>query len=167
MPRLGLDRSMPLLLWQAVADAVRPTFADSYLARAVVVGRELWPKTTIAYLRLSRDPGAARAIKNLGYVLRRPDRNAGWKPVGDIEYDTMSIRDKIRHHEILAGKVMDDAWPLYRAHSRDLAELRKHEAWNALERAEAAHHAEAKRLHGLIANASAKPPPENDFHHDH
>ncbi len=137
---------MPLALWQAVAEAVRPTFADSYLARAVVIGRDLWPKTVIAYERLAHDAGASRAIKNLGYVLKKPEINPPWRPLADSEYDELSVRQKIRHQEILASHAMDAAGPLYRQYGRNIADLRQHEAWNAMESTEAAHHAEAKRL---------------------
>lgn len=145
-PKLGLDLSMPYPLWEAVAKAVRPSFADSYLARAVVVDNELWPKTTIAYDRLRQEGAAMRAIAKLGYVLKRPARNGKWRPLTDQEYENLSVRDKIRHHEIMASHAKDKAGPLYQAHGRNLAELRKHEAWNELERREAGHHAEAKRL---------------------
>ncbi len=131
---------MPLRLWQAVADAVKPTFADSYLAKAVVVDRDLWPKTTIAYDRLSRDGAARQAVKNQGFVLRAPVTGA------EPDYDALSLREKIRRHEILASRAYDRAGPLYRLHGRDRGELRKHEAWNDMERVEAAHFAEAKRM---------------------
>jgi hypothetical protein len=29
-----------------------------------------------------------------------------WKPISDEEYDTLSVRDKIRHHHILADQAM-------------------------------------------------------------
>lgn len=69
VPALGLMPGFPYEVWEAVAEGVRPTFADSYLAKAVVLDRVIWPHTRIAYDRLSEEPEALKAILACGYAL--------------------------------------------------------------------------------------------------
>ncbi len=71
-PEPALPLTVPRSLWDAVAEAVRPTYADSYLSGAEVKGETLWPHTTIAYDRLMKEPFAVKAITDLGLRLVRP-----------------------------------------------------------------------------------------------
>ena len=80
-PKLGLQSGFPLAVWTAVAEAVRPTFADSYLARAICEEGWVIPKTRIAYDRLRDEPAAVEAIEACGFRLKEPaDEFAKWRP---------------------------------------------------------------------------------------
>ncbi len=67
-----LPLTVPQETWDAIADAVRPTFADSYLSKAIQTGTRLTPHTTIAYDRLRKEPAAMAALHDLKIILIRP-----------------------------------------------------------------------------------------------
>lgn len=71
-PKLPL--TVPRALWDAIANDVRPEFADSYLSKAIVAGRTITPHTTIAYDRLRQHTWASKIIADLGFTLIKPLR---------------------------------------------------------------------------------------------
>ena len=72
MDEPALPLTVDIELWEAVADAVRPTFADSYLSGAIQIGRNVTPHTAIAYDRLTANEKAAQAMDGLNIKLVRP-----------------------------------------------------------------------------------------------
>jgi hypothetical protein len=69
--------TVPMSLWEAVAETFSKEFADSYLWGASLLNGKLTPHTTMAWSRLN-DQGAFRAImKALKYDLEKPDRFPG------------------------------------------------------------------------------------------
>lgn len=87
-------------------------------------------------------------------VLQRP-RAEAWRELTDSEYDALSLRDKIRHREILAYKLEGDAATLWRrlpeTKAGDPPSWRNYAAsladdWARMRETAAAHLNEAKRL---------------------
>ena len=70
-PKLPIG-NVPLALWHAVATAVRPTFADSYLAHGYMNGASLTPYTLIGYKRLKANRDAMRALGSIRLVQPLP-----------------------------------------------------------------------------------------------
>ncbi len=69
-PQLPL--TVQLETWEAIAEAVRPTYADSYLSGASQLGTRLTPHTLIAYERLHKEPAAMAALRELKIILIKP-----------------------------------------------------------------------------------------------
>lgn len=72
MPEPKLPLTVDRSLWDAVAEAVRPTFADSYLSGASQFFDRLLPHTVTAYERLKAEPWAMKAIADAGLKLSKP-----------------------------------------------------------------------------------------------
>lgn len=68
-PRLPL--TVDYGVWRAVADAVRPEFADSYLSGAVQIGKHVTTRTAVAYDRLIAHRQATAALADLDIKLVR------------------------------------------------------------------------------------------------
>lgn len=70
------DPKLPLTvtrtLWDAIAKAVRPEFADSYLSGAKQFPDRLVPHTVTAYERLKTDKWAMKTIAEEGLRLIEP-----------------------------------------------------------------------------------------------
>lgn len=62
-PKLPLTVSRQL--WDAVADAVNPNFADSYLSGATQFGTRVTPHTVIAFERIMANEQARRCFADL------------------------------------------------------------------------------------------------------
>lgn len=62
-PHLPLTVSREL--WEKVADAVSPQFADSYLSGATQFGTRVTPHTVIAFERLTANARAMRCFEGL------------------------------------------------------------------------------------------------------
>lgn len=62
-PELPLTVSREL--WDAVAEAVSPAFADSYLSGATQFGTRVTPHTVIAFERLMANVKAAKCFEGL------------------------------------------------------------------------------------------------------
>lgn len=92
-PALGLMPGFPYEVWEAVALAVRPPFADSYLARAAVNEKVIRPHTLIAYDRLHAEPYAISAIEREGYTLAKPLYFGHPSRAGDGEGDQLHTRN--------------------------------------------------------------------------
>jgi hypothetical protein len=87
-----------------------------------------------------------------------------WRPLSDAEYATLTVREKIRHHTILAHEAGCKAGPMWR--NPDGASMSKprpghvtHDqmppAWRQWKAIQSNHLAEATRLRGVIHNAAA------------
>jgi hypothetical protein len=63
--------SVPEAVWQAVAGAQNPAFADSYLFGATLSHRTLHPRTVTAYLALKER--ASHCLKAVGIDLAKPE----------------------------------------------------------------------------------------------
>lgn len=78
-----------------------------------------------------------------------------WQPLSDAEYDQLSLRDKIRHHRILAHEARRKAGPMWRngkpATAEDMPEIWR--SWNA--RADN-HEDEAHRLQATLKRAQSQ-----------
>ncbi len=72
MGKPELPLTVPREIWDAVAVAVRPTYADSYLSGAHVEGQNLVPHTVTAYLRLKENAAVIGVIGSFGLKLWRP-----------------------------------------------------------------------------------------------
>ena len=84
-----------------------------------------------------------------------PERAEPWKPLSDLAYDELSLRDKIRHHRILANEARRKAGPMWlngRPAGPEELPPRWHE-WSA--RAEN-HEAEAQRLSRFLRHPQAQ-----------
>ena len=73
-----------------------------------------------------------------------------WRPLLDFEFDELTLREKIRHHRILAERAFDAAGPIYARLGRNIKDLREDADYRAMERAEQNHLAEAKRLNAIL-----------------
>ena len=71
-PQLAL--TVPRKVWDAMANDVRPTFADSYLSGARVVGERITPHTMTAYLALTANKWAMKSLVDVGLQLIKPLR---------------------------------------------------------------------------------------------
>ena len=69
-PRLALTVNYDV--WRAVADAVRPEFADSYLSGAAQIGNRITTHTIVAFERLQASKQAAAALDQMAITLIKP-----------------------------------------------------------------------------------------------
>lgn len=71
-----LEPKLPLTvarqLWDAVAEAVNPNFADSYLSGATQFGTRVTPHTVIAFERIMASGAARKCFADLGLTLLKP-----------------------------------------------------------------------------------------------
>lgn len=81
-----------------------------------------------------------------------------WRPLSDDEYRNLTVREKIRHHQILAHEAMGKGGPMYRQaatvnqRGTHLTPDDMPAEWHEGRREAAFHHAEIKRLREIIAN---------------
>lgn len=68
-----------------------------------------------------------------------------WGPLSDYEYEALSIRDKARHHTLLATAATTRAGPMWR-HGQPVEASEMPDDWHALHRTAKGHHEEAARL---------------------
>lgn len=83
-----------------------------------------------------------------------------WRPIGDAEFDALSLRDKIRHHRILAAEARRKAGPMWRnppAGASVAKPIKGHipandmpDDWRRWTEIASGHDAEAKRLSGYL-----------------
>lgn len=95
---------------------------------------------------------------------RKGDAPREWEPISDAEYDTLTLREKIRHHAISAHEARRKAGPMWRnppgsSLKKPMAgHIQRQDmpaAWRILmDRAEA-HEAEATRLRETLHRARA------------
>lgn len=111
-PKLPL--TVPPSLWEAMAGATYPAFADSYLSGATINGPTLRTKTNTARSRIMASSPALRVLTDFGLSLAPPSTPAGayraWSWPSDAEYESMSLPDKVwqrrkmaEHERGLAG----------------------------------------------------------------
>lgn len=146
---------MPLALWRAVADAAGASFADSYLARAVVVGRTIHTKTTIAAERLRMSRGASQAIRNMAYHVQKPEGVRPWRPLTEEEYQSASLSDRIDHHEKMAHIEFNKAGPMWKD-GRPARPDELPERWHTHTAAALSHRADVQRLRQIMAEQPAR-----------
>lgn len=85
-----------------------------------------------------------------------------WRPLSDAEYTNLSLRDKMRHHQILAHAAGRKAGPMWkqvqgnRPTPGHIAAEDMPDTWRRWKQVEANHNAEAKRLREIL-NRSAMP----------
>lgn len=60
-------------VYEAVADAVSPEFAFSYLLKAKQINKTIIPHTVTGWERLVANPYAMKAIRAGGYSVRKPE----------------------------------------------------------------------------------------------
>lgn len=72
MPEPRLPLTVPMRLWQAVAEATYPAFADSYLSGADHIGQRITAHTTIAYDRMVRNHKVMAAFQVEDFALVKP-----------------------------------------------------------------------------------------------
>ena len=72
MPEPHVSVRVDRRIWDAVASAVRPSFANNYLGRAIQAGQSITPNTVIAYEALTRNPDAFDALRKLGVGIIKP-----------------------------------------------------------------------------------------------
>lgn len=70
---MSLENAVDEEIYRAVADAVSPDYAFSYLLKAEQFGRRLVPFTRVAWDRLVTNPYAMDALNRLGVTLVRPE----------------------------------------------------------------------------------------------
>lgn len=101
----------------------------------------------------SRFPTSGQLLKTIEAVRPRAgEKIGGWMPISDEEYQSLPVRDKIRHHMILAAESDRKAGPMWAA-GRPVPLEDMPPAYH-VHRAQAAHHkAEAQRLRGIITTA--------------
>lgn len=71
--RPNLPPTVPLVLWEAVAETFSKEFADSYLWGASLDGGKLRPHTRMAWSRLNDQRAFLAILKELRYELVKPD----------------------------------------------------------------------------------------------
>ena len=113
--------------------------------------------------RLSPLPRAAPCGLEADGQIGRPsatgaERPHVWRPLSDDEYRNLTVREKIRHHQILAHEAMGKGGPMYRQ-AATASQRGTHltpddmpAQWHEGRREAAFHHAEIKRLREIIAN---------------
>lgn len=86
-----------------------------------------------------------------GEAKQEPDapKMQPWRPIEDAEYETLSLRDKIRHHRILAHEARRKAGPMWRNGKPCPAEEMP-DTWRAWNRQAEHHEDEAARLSKFI-----------------
>lgn len=82
--------------------------------------------------------------------------NKPWKRISDEEYEALTLRDKARHHAILADCVVSERFGaiVRRVGSRDVAVLGRDPDYQNMLAAEQGHLAEARRIDDLIRASS-------------
>lgn len=100
-------------------------------------------------------PGQLRPL----VVMCNPGQSGGvkldaWRPLSDGEYGQLTLREKIRHHLILASEALNKAGPMWR-HGRPLAEADMPDAWRLWKRRADDHYAEAARLRKHLKHEEA------------
>lgn len=78
-----------------------------------------------------------------------------WRPLSDAEYHGLSVREKIRHHQIMASEASCKGGPMYRQNgaggrAEHLTADQMPEKWHAARREVEFHNAEVKRLRSVI-----------------
>ena len=68
-----------------------------------------------------------------------------WKPLNDAEYNALTLREKIRHHQILAAEASGKAGPMWRGGQPATAEEMP-DSWRIWRQQAANHYAEVQRL---------------------
>lgn len=77
--------------------------------------------------------------------------NVAWQPISDAEYVGLTLREKIRHHQIMAHRARREAGPMW-GNGRPLEPEEMPQKWHQLHEQAAHHVAEAKRLKDTIAS---------------
>ena len=75
-----------------------------------------------------------------------------WSPPSDADYDSLTLRGKIREHQILANEAAVRAGPMFRS-GKHLTADEMSDDWRRLRAKAANHHAEVKRLGEKLAEA--------------
>ena len=109
-------------------------------------------------------PHALKAMIRLFIPNPATDKILPWRPLNDEEYEALSIREKRRHHLIMAHEAAVKAGPMWKQSGNEMRKARSGhltpdqmpETWAHWNRAEAGHKAEAKRLYTIIREAEAK-----------
>jgi hypothetical protein len=99
-------------------------------------------------------PTSGQLIQLIRSVQRPSDGPTGskaWEPISDAEYNGLSLREKIRHHQIMAHRARREAGPMW-ANGRPLDYDEMPAKWHHLHEQAANHVAEAKRLKDAIAS---------------
>ena len=96
-------------------------------------------------------------IKAADHQRARGDKAEAWRPLSDAEYRGLTVREKIRHHQILAHQARTKAGPMWEhgMMGRPLAREEMPEKWHDLHRLADGHDAEVRRLRAMI-----RPDPE-------
>ena len=102
-------------------------------------------------------PMAGQLIPAINATIRRTsaeaDKPQPWRPLADHEYRELSVREKIRHHQIMAHEAMGKGGPMYRQlgnHSEHLTPDQMPPAWHSGRSEAKFHHTEIRRLTEII-----------------
>lgn len=99
-------------------------------------------------------PGQLLPLIRSVTVVHMPEshREEPWRPIGDAEYAQLSVREKIRHHRIMASDCRQKAGPMFVNGEvpRHLTRDEMPEKWHALQARAKTHEAEAKRLNEIV-----------------
>ena len=114
-PKLAL--TVPLALWEGLAETTSIAYADSYLSGAVLRGNVLTPKTVTAYERLKFRAETATLLQRLGIELTCPVLASGspsrpWSWPTDADLGEMSMRERIRNLRIMQDETRSKAGPM-------------------------------------------------------
>lgn len=91
-------------------------------------------------------------IKAADHQAARGDKPKAWAPISDAEYASLTLREKIRHHQILAHASRTAGGPMWTEGQKGRALTREEmpPKWHEAQRRYEAHMAEVKRLRGLM-----------------
>lgn len=145
----------PLL--DAMESACGADFADSYLSGAVELDGALIPKTRVAWLSLLSNSTAMGVLKRLGISLLEPVRRGARREITDLteaEYRYLTTAEKIRHHQMNAFESEMRAGPMWKK-GKPAGPEELPASWHDNMALATHHHAEAKRLKEIVANARA------------
>ena len=108
--------------------------------------------------------GALIPIIRRFVVQERPQGAEPWRELADDEYSTLTVREKIRHHQILAHEARRKAGPMFRNTTRGgpitktsgqhIPAEEMPDIWRRWNKIAENHEAEAKRLRGHLREPS-------------
>jgi hypothetical protein len=78
-----------------------------------------------------------------------------WRPLSDAEYAGLTVREKIRHHRIMASECRMRAGPQWK-HGKPIAAEDMGEMWREHRRKAAHHDQEAKRMQDMLTQMAAE-----------
>jgi hypothetical protein len=120
---------------------------SEYQISAIKLGCKAWRHSDASKFPTSGQ--LLRHVRANTATEHRGERAEPWRPLDDIEYDRLSLRDKIRHQTILGHEAQRKAGPMW-ANGAPAERPPARQTW--VTRAEN-HFAEASRLNGILRRA--------------